>query len=233
MAEDKNGFILYKDLIHTVKKMPIEKAGELFLHILKYVNDENPETDDLLIELTFEPIKQSLKRDLKKYETKVSKNSDAGRLGNLKRWNTDLFEKYEKGEITLIEAEKIADGRKCDKVIAKVADSDSVRDSDSGSGSDSDTDRGIKKEGKVIKKPFQVFTPPILDDVISYFTENGYSRSAAIKAFDYYSAGNWKDSKGNQVKNWKQKMQGVWFKDEHKAPTVNGIRKRSPGLTMY
>lgn len=90
-----------------------------------------------------------------------------------------------------------------------------------------------RKEDKGNKKPLQVFTPPILDDVISYFTENGYSKSAAQKAFDYYSAGNWKDSKGNQVKNWKQKMQGVWFKDEHKAPTVNGIRKRSPGLTMY
>src|SRR5690606_1605243 len=55
------------------------------------------------------------------------------------------------------------------------------------------------------KKPRTVFTPPTLDDVISYFKEKGYTEVAAKKAFEYYSAGDWKDSKGNQVKNWKQK----------------------------
>jgi hypothetical protein len=38
----------------------------------------------------------------------------------------------------------------------------------------------------------------------------------AKRAFDYYDVANWKDSKNNQVKNWKQKMRGVWFKDENK-----------------
>ena len=67
MAENKKSFLLYCDLIHTVEKMPIEKAGELFMHILKYVNDTNPITNDLIIQLTFEPIKQALKRDLDKW----------------------------------------------------------------------------------------------------------------------------------------------------------------------
>ena len=31
----------------------------------------------------------------------------------------------------------------------------------------------------------------------------------------------WKDSKGNKVKNWKQKMQSVWFKDENKIIIVD------------
>ena len=61
-----------------------------------------------------------------------------------------------------------------------------------------------------------VFTPPILEDVLSYFKENGYSEISAQKAFRYYNDANWMDSKGNKVKNWKQKMQGVWFKDENK-----------------
>jgi len=70
MATDKKGFVLYADLIHTVSKMPDDKAGELLKHILAYVNDENPETEDLIIQLTFEPIKQQLKRDLIKYQDK-------------------------------------------------------------------------------------------------------------------------------------------------------------------
>lgn len=86
MAENKKSFILYCDLIHTVSKMPDDKAGELFKHILKYVNDENPETDDLIIQLTFEPIKQQLKRDLTAWENERSSRSLAGKKGMEARW---------------------------------------------------------------------------------------------------------------------------------------------------
>ena len=79
MAEEKKGFVLYADLIHTIKKMPEAQAGKLFLHILKYVNDENPEADDLTVELVFEQIKQQLKRDLEKWESKKKQWSDAGK----------------------------------------------------------------------------------------------------------------------------------------------------------
>jgi hypothetical protein len=84
MAENKNSFILYTDLIHTVKKMPKEKAGELFMTILSYVNDENPVVEDLVVDLVFEPVKQQLKRDLKKFESKKEKRSEAGKLGGIK-----------------------------------------------------------------------------------------------------------------------------------------------------
>ena len=79
MADNKKSFVLYADLIHTVSKMPNDKAGELLKHILRYVNDEEPITDDLIIQLTFEPIKQQLKRDLKKYENKKQQWSEAGK----------------------------------------------------------------------------------------------------------------------------------------------------------
>jgi hypothetical protein len=85
MAENKKSFLLYCDLIHTVEKMPKEKAGELLMHILKYVNDENPISDDLIIQLTFEPIKQSLKRDLEKYERIRLKNKENANI----RWNKE------------------------------------------------------------------------------------------------------------------------------------------------
>lgn len=68
------------------------------------------------------------------------------------------------------------------------------------------------KEKKVVKK----FSPPLLQDVIDYFTENDFSKELAVKAFKYYETGYWKDGKGNQVRNWKQKMQSVWFKEENK-----------------
>jgi len=62
---------------------------------------------------------------------------------------------------------------------------------------------------------------PTLQEVIDYFDQKGYTEEAARKAFSYYndpmveSGGRvWKDAKGNTVKNWKQKMIGVWFKPE-------------------
>lgn len=78
MAESKKGFVLYADIWKTISKLDNEKAGQLFKHILQYVNDMNPKTEDLLIEIAFEPIKQQLKRDLEKWEKIRVKRSEAG-----------------------------------------------------------------------------------------------------------------------------------------------------------
>lgn len=80
MAQDKKGFILYADLIHTLEKLPNDLAGELFKHILRYVNDQEPKTENFTVDLVFEQIKQQLKRDLKKYETRAERS----RLNGLK-----------------------------------------------------------------------------------------------------------------------------------------------------
>lgn len=133
MAEDKKSFLLYTDLIHTVNKMPNDKAGELFKHILSYVNDLNPETEDLIIQLTFEPIKQQLKRDLLKYKESIIDKSNAGKLGNLKRWHKDLYDKVINNQLELDNALNIAESRKVshtDNVqsqpIAEIAVNDNV-----------------------------------------------------------------------------------------------------------
>jgi hypothetical protein len=55
---------------------------------------------------------------------------------------------------------------------------------------------------------------PLLDEVIAFFNENNYTTESATKAFNYYHP-EWKDSQGRKVLNWKQKMRGVWFKDEN------------------
>ena len=81
MAKDKKSFILYTDIKATVDKLSDEYAGKLFKHILSYVNDENPTTDDLLLEIAFEPVKQQFKRDLLKWEDIKHKRSEAGKLG--------------------------------------------------------------------------------------------------------------------------------------------------------
>lgn len=133
MAENKSGFVLYADLIHTVSKLPDDKAGQLFKHILMYVNDQNPVTNDIIIEISFEPIKQQLKRDLVKWEKEVLKKSESGILGNLKRYEPDLYEKVIDNQLSIHDASVIAKGRKVSHPdslpshpIAKLADNDTV-----------------------------------------------------------------------------------------------------------
>ena len=86
MAKDKKSFILYSDAIHTVEKLSDTDAVQLLKHLLRYVNDQNPTTENPLVEIAFEPIKQQLKRDLVKFEDVKVKRSEAGKAGATKRW---------------------------------------------------------------------------------------------------------------------------------------------------
>lgn len=207
MAKDKTSFVMYSDNKSIIDLMTNEQAGLLLKTLFAYVNDENPIIDES-IKLVFEMIKLQLKRDLKKWENTVSERSISGRKGNLKKYNLDLFNLFEQGKYTLEQAESIAKHRKTSHSVANVAVNDSV--SVSVSVSDSVSDNVINK------KRLNKFNPPTLSEVENYFFENGYKKEAGAKAFKYYQTGDWKDSAGKQVKNWKQKMQAVWFKDENK-----------------
>ncbi|MBA3664013.1 MAG: hypothetical protein H0W61_07375 [Bacteroidetes bacterium] len=79
MAENKKSFVLYTDMLLTIEHLPDEVAGQLLKTVLLYVNDKNPEPTDILLKIAFEPIKQQLKRDLRKYEEKKKNWSDAGK----------------------------------------------------------------------------------------------------------------------------------------------------------
>ena len=83
MATDKKSFLIYCDIIHTVEQLTDEQAGNLFKHLLRYVNDLNPQSDSVITKIAFEPIRQALKRDLDKYESIRKRNSDNARM----RWD--------------------------------------------------------------------------------------------------------------------------------------------------
>jgi hypothetical protein len=119
MAKDKKGFILYADQKALFDQLPNEKAGELIKHIFSYVNDENPITEDLIINLAFTPIKQQLKRDLVKFEETKEKRSEAGKAGANKRWQNIANDSKRISTITKI-ADNVNDNVNVnDKVINK------------------------------------------------------------------------------------------------------------------
>lgn len=88
---------------------------------------------------------------------------------------------------------------------------------------------GKDKHSPSSKKTKKVFSPPHLNDVIQFFVENGFAEAAAKKAHAYYTDGEWKDSRGHPVRNWKQKMRGVWFTDENRSGSDkhNGFKEKN------
>lgn len=80
MAQGKKKIIIYTDWREQFKDLTDEEAGKLIKHFFDYVNDLNPQSDRL-IELLFNPIKATLKRDLKSWENKAEINRQNGLKG--------------------------------------------------------------------------------------------------------------------------------------------------------
>ena len=89
-------------------------------------------------------------------------------------------------------------------------------------------EEGKGKERKGRERKYKEFIPPTEEEVKIYFKENKYKEEAAIKMFKSYSVANWIDSKGNPVKNWKQKAINVWFTDQNKDLTVSKSLIQAP-----
>jgi hypothetical protein len=208
MAENKKSVLVYTDLIHVVEGLEDEEAGRLLKHLLRYVNDLNPDAPDRLTSLLFEPIKQQFKRDLKKWEGEKERYSKGGKASAEARrlkCSTSLNDDEQASTVSTV----------TDTVTVNVTDTVNV----------TVTDKKKKRE----KKPF---LPPSLFDFENYFIENGFSKELAQRVFKSYDVAEWIDARGNPVLNWKQKCQTVWFKEENKekvAPKnfLNGTGKQS------
>ena len=83
----------------------------------------------------------------------------------------------------------------------------------------------IEIDKKSIEK--KRFVPPTLEDVQAYCKERNSSVDP-LKFFEYYTAGNWKDSKGNPVRNWKQKLITWERRDENGRADVKSSSAKIP-----
>lgn len=204
MATDKKSFVLYADLLKSIEHLTNEEKGILFNHLLEYVNDKNPVLTDRLVLTAWKPIELQLKRDLKKFEEVKVKRSDAGKRSAELRALKSNEQKATKP--TSVES------------VQQTSTNPTVNDN-------------VNVNDTVINKSKgKKFSPPTLLEVEIYFLENTYSKELAKKAFNYYDIAQWKDARGNQVKNWKQKMQSVWFKEENKTSNNKNNNNHKPLL---
>lgn len=90
---------------------------------------------------------------------------------------------------------------------------------------DSSSDNGLttelqqnytNKNDKKVKNVKKGFIKPSLSEVEEFVISRGYDKPLAKKAFEHYDLADWHDSNGKPVKNWKQKINTVWLKEENK-----------------
>lgn len=200
MAKDKKGFILYCDLIHTFEHLTNEQVGEVTMWILKYTNDLNPEPLNGLLQAVVEPIKQQLKRDLKKFESIKDHKKNSGQLGNLKRWHPDLYEDVVNEKRTLEDSLIIAKNRTATNFIANIAVKDTVTDT-------------VTVKEKDIKNTLEQRKEIFKDEVMAF--SGKYTSALLLNFFGYWSEHGKND---NKMRFEKQDSFGIsrrlatWFK---------------------
>ena len=85
----KESFILYTEQKVVIDKLTDEQAGQLIKAIYEYAETEEAPKLDMLIDLVFTPIKQSIDRNSEKWEETKQKRSEAGKKGMATRWKQD------------------------------------------------------------------------------------------------------------------------------------------------
>lgn len=190
MAKDKKSILVYVDWISIFDELSDEEAGKLVKHLFRYVNDKNPEAPDRLTKLLFEPIKQTLKRDLVNYQDTCNKN----RENALMRWN----------KLHAVASDGIIPD-------AKHADIDSDIDSDS------DTDKEKKKKytdfvslkpseyEKLISEHGEKNTNLLIGILSNYKGANGKKYKS-----DYLAILNWVIDKAKKEGKYEQKTKFVF-----------------------
>lgn len=254
---NKKSFILHLDTLCILDELDDKQAGKLFKAIKAYqlresvLNYQDVDTgfeglmEDFVTRIAFAPFKAQFDRDNEEYQKTREINQDKGRLGNLKRWNKDLYDKVLSKEISLEEAEQIAGAiknRSSDKKSQgrkKIAGAKILSLNDS----DSDNISFLKKETKsdvvvsdlenensespieTLQTPKEQsgggrkkFTIPTPEEVQAYCDErkNGI---LGQQFCDFYSSKGWKIGK-EPMKDWKAAVRTWEMRRKDSTPSI-------------
>jgi len=210
MAENKKSVLLYCDIIHTVEALDDQEAGILFKHYLRYINDLDPVAPDKLTQIVFEPIKQNLKRDLKKWESALNSRSEAGRIGGIKSGET----RRKQNEAKRSNASK-NEANEAVTVNVTVTDKVIVKDIES------NTEKFTPDLSK--SNLFRQPSIPTLEKVIEKFLSAGGNEKMAAAFFEKNSATGW-FLRGSPITNFINLIPSFilnWKENDAKRITTN------------
>ena len=168
MAENKKSFLAYVDWKDTFDALPDEIAGKLVKHLFAYVSDEQPESNDVVINAVFASIKNTLKRDLKKWEKQQEQRVEAGRKSAKTR--KAAMNEFKKPSTTV--ERPLNKKEQASTVSVSVSVTDSVSDKKK-----NDIEDRKLKFASTLEPFLQTYGKVFLNDFYKYWTEPNKSNT--------------------------------------------------------
>lgn len=184
MATGKKKVIVYADWKSTFELLSDDEAGKLIKHFFRYVNDEDPEPPERLIEILFEPIKVTLKRDLEKWEIRSGNAKANGLKGGRPKSENNPTEPSG----LLIDEKKPVSVSVSDSVSVSVIKNNSLS-------------INIDKECVKEKTASRKFVKPTRSEIQDFINLNSFVVNADY-FINHYESNGWKVGK-NSMKDWK------------------------------
>ena len=103
-SQSNKSFILHKDSLSILEQLTDQQAGKLFKAISEYQKDGKIDNLDQITKITITPFLNQFQRDENKYQNSIIQ----GKLGNLKRYHQEIYQRVISEELNLEEAEKLA-----------------------------------------------------------------------------------------------------------------------------
>ncbi|MDM1499080.1 DUF6291 domain-containing protein [Myroides odoratimimus] len=226
MAEDKKSFVGYSDWISTFDMLSNEEAGKLIKHLLAYVNDKNPEDlEDRVLKVAFEPIKNQLKRDLKKYDKIRLKRIEAGKLGGQQR-SKNQANKASATNAKQNQANQAVNGNVNDNVTVNgnvndiLLEKETKGDINQNEKIEEFNSTDLYTEETFQKKvaPKKRFSIPTIEEIQEYCFERN-NQVNPEKFFDHYESNGWQVGKA-KMKDWKAAIR-TWEKNNFNNQNQN------------
>lgn len=236
----KNKFVFFENFKETADKLPDDLRLKFYDAMTDYVF-KGVEPDDIVVSALIAAIKPSLdiedkrgglregagrksktiKNNQKNQIDYFEKNENQNKSNEIKR-NQNVFEKnqseFEKIEKTKEKTPPHPQENKNKNIYPPVTPNGVY------SPSPEKDDSGMMDIEELIAAtpPKKRFVAPSLADVNAYIAEKGLIVNGQV-FLDYFTAGNWKDSEGKPVKNWKQKLIS-WDERDRRKRTIDAAR---------
>ena len=186
----RDSFVMFKNWAEAIEALPEEYQLETYKAVVSYgLNGEIPQNLSAVSKAMLISFSKGMENSILRYNASVENGKKGGRP---KKANLDITEDNQ--TITKENLEKPSETQdNLDKPSHNLNVNVNVNDNVN----------VIKKRN--IKEKKETFFPPTLEEIKNYAS----SRNSSVdcqKFYDYFTAGDWVDSKGNKVKNWKQKF---------------------------
>jgi hypothetical protein len=188
------GFYLFTAYSDKFKRMSDAQFGLLVRLLLEYkATGVVPEIDDAAVGIAFDVIKADVDKQAEAYK----KKADAGRNGGNAKAEASKS-KQTVAEASTGKQDVANDTNKNKKENKKEIEREIETEKEI------DNSREISPS-EIQREAAKKFVPPTLEQIQDFCAERCSSVDPVV-FWEYFTNGDWKDSKGKKVRNWKQKL---------------------------